>query len=112
MASIERRERNGHVRWYMRYRDPSGHQRTKTFDRKVDAERYLVSIETTKLTGSYIDPKRAAVTVGEFAAQWKAAQAHLKPSTRERYAGLLRSHVEPRWASVRLADVGHAAIQA
>ncbi len=112
MASIEKRIRNGQVRWYMRYRDPTGQQRTKTFDRKIDAERYLVSIETTKLTGSYIDPKRSAVTVGEFARQWKAAQAHLKPSTRERYAGILRSHVEPRWALVRLADVGHAAVQA
>lgn len=112
MASIERRTRNGAVRWYMRYRDPSGHQRTKTFDRRVDAERYLARVEGTKLDGSYVDPKRAAMTVGEFAAQWKKAQAHLKPSTRERYASLLRTHVEPRWSTVRLSDVSHVAVQA
>jgi integrase len=37
---------------------------------------------------------------------------HLKPSTRERYAGILREHVVPRWGGVRLADVGHADVQA
>ena len=35
VASVEKRTRNGQVRWYARYRDPSGAQRTKTFDRKV-----------------------------------------------------------------------------
>jgi hypothetical protein len=29
MASIEKRIRDGQVRWYMRYRDPSGQQHTK-----------------------------------------------------------------------------------
>lgn len=112
MASIEKRVRNGRSRWYIRYRDPSGNQRTKTFDRRIDGERYLTTVESAKLAGSYTDPRRAAVTIGEFANKWQAAQAHLKPSTRERYAGLLRTHVAPRWSSVRLSDVGHADVQA
>ena len=33
MASIEKRNRNGHSRWYVHYRDPAGRQRTKVFDR-------------------------------------------------------------------------------
>jgi len=102
MASIEKRNRNGRSRWYVRYRDPAGRQRTKVFDRKIDAERYLTTTEAAKLSGSYVDPRRAAVTVGEFAKKWKAAQAHLKPSTCERYASLLREHVEPRWGRVPL----------
>jgi hypothetical protein len=36
----------------MRYRDPAGAQRTKTFGRKVDAERFLTTVESAKLTGS------------------------------------------------------------
>jgi hypothetical protein len=31
MAKPEKRIRNGKVRWYARYRDPEGKQRTKTF---------------------------------------------------------------------------------
>ncbi len=112
MASIEKRTRNGQVRWYMRYRDPNGQQRTKTFDRKVDAERYLTSIESSKLTGSYINPAAARLTLGPWAQRWLDAQTHLKPSTRERYAGILRAHIMPRWGSTRLSDVNHSAIQA
>ena len=108
MASIEKRNRNGRSRWYVRYRDPAGRQRVKVFDRKIDAERYLTTTESAKLSGSYVDPRRAAVTVGEFARKWKGAQAHLKPSTRERYAGLLREHVEPRWGRVPLSEVAHS----
>jgi hypothetical protein len=50
MASVERRTRNGRTRWYVRYRDPRTNKRTKTFDRRVDAERYLATIESSKLT--------------------------------------------------------------
>ena len=59
MASIEKRNRNGRSRWYVRYRDPAGRQRTKVFDRKIDAERYLTTTEAAKLSGSYVDPRRA-----------------------------------------------------
>ena len=89
MASIEKRTRNGQVRWYMRYRDPAGAQRTKTFDRKADAERFLTTVESAKLTGSYIAPAASRLTVGIWAQRWLDCQTHLKPSTRERYAGIL-----------------------
>src|SRR5450756_1184414 len=111
MASIEKRTRNGQVRWYMRYRDPAGAQRTKTFDRKVDAERFLTTVESAKLKGSYIDPAASRLTVGIWAQSWLDCQTHLKPSTRERYAGILREHIDPRWGTTRLADISHSAVQ-
>lgn len=111
MASIEKRTRDGRPRWYARYRDPDGRQRTKSFVRKADAERYLTGVESSKLTGSYVDPARSRLTVGTWAQQWLDGQAHLKPSTHERYAGILREHVLPRWSKVRLADVSHAEVQ-
>lgn len=40
-----------------------------------------------------------------------AGQAHLKPTTRERYEGIVRKHIRPRWSSTKLADVAHADIQ-
>lgn len=82
--------------WYARYRAPDGRQRTKTFHRKADAERYLTGVESAKLVGTYIEPALSRLTVGEWAARWLDGQAHLKPSTRERYAGILREHVLPR----------------
>ena len=35
----------------------------------------------------------------------------MKPSTRERYAGILREHIDPRWGTTRLADISHSAVQ-
>lgn len=111
MASIEKRSRGDRTRWYVRYRDPSGEQRTKTFDRRIDAERYIITIESAKLTGSYVDPARSRITAGEWADRWVAGQAHLKPTTRERYAGIVRKHIIPRWGTTRLADITHADVQ-
>ena len=111
MSSIEKRARSDRTRWYVRYRDPSGEQRNKVFDRRIDAERYLTTIESAKLSGAYIDPARSRVTVGEWTDRWLAGQAHLKPTTRERYEGIVRRHVRPRWGTTRLADVTHADVQ-
>lgn len=112
MSSIEKRARNGQTTWRAHYPAPDGRQRNKSFPRKIDAERFLTTIESSKVTGTYLDPGLARLTVGEWSERWLAAQAHLKPSTRERYAGLLREHVAPRWGRVRLADVSHADVQA
>lgn len=111
MASIEKRTRGERTRWYVRYRDPSGEQRTKTFDRRIDAERYLTGIESAKMTGSYVDPARSRITVVEWSDRWLAGQAHLKPTTLERYSGIVRKHIVPQWGTTRLSDVTHADVQ-
>ncbi len=112
MASIERRERGGKPLWRAHYRTPAGAQRNKTFARRGDAERFLASVESSKNAGSFVDPALSKVTVGEWAQTWLAGQAHLKPSTHERYAGILREHILPTWEHVRLANVSHADVQA
>jgi hypothetical protein len=50
----------GRPRWRARYRDPSGRERSKSFTRKVDAERFLVAVEDAKLRGAYVDPAAGA----------------------------------------------------
>jgi integrase len=114
MASIEKRQRTagGKITWRAMYRTPEGRQRSKTFDRKVDAQRFLTTVESAKLGGSYVDPARSVGTVGDLAKTWLAGKVDLKPSTAERYAGIVREHIEPRWGRVRLADVTHSGVQA
>jgi hypothetical protein len=58
MSKPEKRIRNGKVRWYVRYYDPSGKQLSKTFNRQVDAERFLRRIETAKDNNNYLGPAR------------------------------------------------------
>ena len=83
MASAEKRVRNGRARWCARYRTPDGHQRTRTFARKVDADHFLVEIEASKQRGSFVDPRRASPTVGDWADDWLTAPADLslQPAT-------------------------------
>jgi integrase len=103
MASVKKRtDRGGKVIWRAYYRDPSGRQRNKSFARKLDAERYLTAIESSKLIGSYIDPSLSKLTLGLWSQRWLEGQSHLKPSTRERYAGILREHIDPKWEHVKL----------
>ena len=68
MSEPEKWIRNGKVRWYVRYFDPSGMRKSKTFDRKVDAQRFQRQVETSiRDTNSYIDPSRSKITCAAFA---------------------------------------------
>ena len=91
----------------------SGEQRNKTFDRKVDAERFLAGVENSKVDRDVRRP-RAGEGDGRRLGQsaGSTGQTHLKPTTHERYAGILRKHIRPTWGTVRLANVSHADVQA
>jgi site-specific recombinase XerC len=54
------------------------------------------------------EPALSRVTVGDWAARWLENQAQLKPSTQQRYAGLLRMQILPVWQRVPLSAVTHA----
>lgn len=105
MASIQRRSDG---RWRARYRDALGKEHARHFARKVDAQRFLDGIASAVVTGSYVDPAKSAVTVGEWSTRWLAGQHQLKPSTRARYEGILRHQIAPHWESVPLSAVTFA----
>jgi integrase len=109
MANIAKRADG---RWRARYRDSRGREHARHFTRRIDAQRWLDSVTTAVQTGTYVDPARGKVSVSEWSARWLAGQAHLKPSTYERYASVVRKHVVPEWGELSLADVSHADVQA
>jgi hypothetical protein len=82
------------------------------FDRKIDAQARLDSIDTAVQTGTQIDSAQGRVDLGTWSRRWLTGQVHLTPSTSERYAGLVRKHVEPHWGNDRLEYVSHADGQA
>ena len=51
MASIERRDTSRGVRYDVRYREPGGRPRVKTWHRKADAVRFARSVEVDKDRG-------------------------------------------------------------
>ncbi|CAN5268489.1 hypothetical protein BH23ACT9_BH23ACT9_14690 [soil metagenome] len=106
MASID--QRNG--KWRARYRDPSGASRSRTFSRKVDAQRFLTTVEADKLRGSYVDPAAGRVTFEAFAGQWLAAQT-VDAKTQEGIASHLRAHLLPAFGTVELRAIRPSSVQ-
>jgi hypothetical protein len=107
MASVDKVPTGYRVRW----RTPDGRSRSKTLKRKVDADRFLTSVEHSKDAGTYLDPARSKIKVGVWARQWLEAQTHLKPSTRARYSNIVTKHVDDVWGSTPLSQVSHADVQ-
>jgi integrase len=99
------------VSWRAHYRDPAGKQRNRSFPRKVDAEKFLTTVESSKLTGTYVDPARARVTVGSVADLWIAGKVGLKPTTQALYESVLEVHIRPRWKTTPLDRVEHGEVQ-
>jgi integrase len=52
--------------WIARYRGPDHVERSRTFARKIDAERYLNSQENAMNTGEWTDPERANISLEAF----------------------------------------------
>lgn len=111
MASVERRTRDGRVSWQARWRDPAGVQRKRTFARRVDADRFLVSVAHGMLSGSYVDPAAGRVTFGDYAETWRCVQVH-RPSTRVLVEAMLRRHAYPTFGERQLRSIRPSEVQA
>jgi integrase len=107
MASINRVAAG----WRARYRTPDGRSRSRTFKRKVDAERFLTSIEHDKLLGAYVDPRAGRVTFAEYAEKWRAVQVW-RPSTAAAVESSLRQHALPRFGTRPLGSIRPSEVQA
>ena len=108
MGSISK-EANG--KWRARYRDPQGRSRSRNFSRKLDAEHFLVSVDHSKLVGSYVDRAAGRTKFEDWAEEWRAGVVHLAPSTlavQDRYT---QKHLLPAFTGVSLAQIDHAMVR-
>jgi integrase len=110
MAAVSRDTRNGH--WIARWRDPSGAQRKKSFDRKVEAQRWLDQLQAELHQGRYIDPSGGKALVSTYAGRWLGSLSQLKPSTLRRYRGIVQTHIIPAWGSRPLGKIAPGDVNA
>jgi integrase len=115
VASVESRltRRNGREAkvYDVRFRDPDGRQRSKTFRRKGDADRFAATVEADKLRGQFVDHSDRT-TVAEYARNWAAARPH-RPSTARRVTSLIETHIAgTRLGGRRLSAVRPSEVQA
>lgn len=97
MASVEKRGKDdrGRQRYRVRYRDPLGQGRSRTFHRKPDAERFRATVEADKARGDWIDPKLGRTMFRDVAASWLEHRVNLKPKTLAGYRSLLDTLLLP-----------------
>jgi integrase len=111
MAHIEDRRDEGKG-WGVRYRAPDHRERNKSFARKIDAERFLVSIEHAKLRGEWVDPDLGNTRFGDYAAAWVETKGNVRPRTRINVEGRLRNHILPYFGSMRLTLIRPSDVRA
>jgi integrase len=105
----DRKGRTGR-RWRARYRGPDGRVRSRSFDRKVDAERWLDTQLVRIDRGDWSDPTAGDVTLLEWSHRWLATLT-LKPKTRAEYESLLRSRILPEFGTIPINRITPAAIR-
>jgi hypothetical protein len=108
MATIESyTNAAGKTRYMVRFRTPAGAQSKKRgIPTKKAAEDFAATVETDKMTGTYISPSLGTITVGELAAGWLARkQLHTAPSHSRMLVSAFKVHVAPTWAAVKVADI-------
>ena len=108
MASIER-QTNG--KWRARYRDPSGRSRSKTFNRKADARRFLDSTGVEVERGEWVDWRLRRSRFDEWAISFEQQLVRLAPTTARRYRQILRLQVRPYFGGRPVAGIDYQDVE-
>ncbi len=84
-------------RYQARYTSPDGvrHRAPRCFATKVEASRWLASIEDALARDTWTDPEGARISVDAYARGWLKSRASLRPRTVDLYERLLSSHILP-----------------
>ncbi len=89
------------LRWKARYLDPDNRERSKSFTRKADAERFLTEVEHSKIAGSYLDPDAGRVTLRSRVQLWLDSLT-CDATTKHRIQGQVAKHILPKLGDKRL----------
>jgi len=110
MGSIQKRPDRPKT-WRARYRGPDGRQHSKSFARRVDADRWLRLELATADRGVWVDPTAGDVGFGDWVEDWSAGLT-VKPKTAAGYRSLLVSRVLPTFGAVPLRRITPAMVRA
>ena len=109
---IEKRERRRHdgtayAVWRVRWRDETGAERNKSFDRAGDARAYEAKIRMLKRTHALADVDAGSETLAEFVEEWWKVYAgpNLERATLRLYAHLWNGHALPRLGRFQLREL-------
>jgi integrase len=97
--------------WVARYRGPDHRERSRSFERKIDAERHLADQESRKVRGEWTDPRAGLRRYSEWVEELRRSTSNLRPSTRARDESYLRSLILPTFGDAPLSSVGQPCVR-
>jgi integrase len=104
MAIRKRKLPSGSVVWQATYNDQGGKRRSRHFDRKSDADAYLVKVRHDVSRGLHVADSQS-ITVAQAGKLWieRAERDGLERSTVNRYAAHLKHHIIPDIGTMKLS---------
>jgi integrase len=97
--------------WLARYRDADGHEHSRMFDRKRDADKWERDQKGTVDRGTHVAPRAGKVLVKDYAETWRTAQLHHRPETARKVESILRIHIVPFLGERQMGGVTRTDIQ-
>lgn len=97
--------------WQVRYVDPDGAERRRSFTTQKAAQRFANEVEVHKNRGTYIDPAAGKVTFEEYAEEWRKVQPW-RPGTAETTRLRLEKYVYPELGAKPIASIRRTDVQA
>ena len=108
-STIDKRA-NGKYR--ARYFGPDRRWHSRTFDRRVDAQRWRQQQLARIDRGEWVDPNAGYRTFAEITERWEAGRLAKRPSTQERDHNYLNSLILPHLGSEPLSSISPALLEA
>src|SRR5215211_6463268 len=97
--------RSSRERWEVRWRQ-GPKNRSRTFDRKADAERFNVDVRRISQSGGIVPQRVGGLTLGEFSEQWLERRRNdLAKKTLREYAATFDRHIDPFLGHIPLTEL-------
>lgn len=105
-------KRQTHRPFEVRWTEPSGRQRSRSFTRERDATRFDERVARLKENGRLAELDAEGVTIAQFGGRWwQHAHRDLAANTRRSYQQQWNHHILPRLGAVPLASVTAIAVE-
>jgi len=95
-------------RWKARYQDADGRERSMSFARKAEADKFLTQVTADILRGTYLDPDAGKITLRRYTeGQWLPSRSY-DARTREEVERRLNLHILPKLGDKRLDQLARS----
>jgi integrase len=99
-------------RWLARWTDPdTSRERSKAFEKVVEAESFLARHAVSKADGTWVDPHAGRQKFGPFRARWLATKEGKAQSTYARYRSIAEGRVAQKWDGRAVASITRAEVK-